>query len=70
MTTVEEVQQVVGSLKKEAYDLRMHISSLMWHMRGGLSREEAWTLCPMERQDLQKLIEERVKLIEKTKLPL
>lgn len=39
-------------------------------MRGSLSREEAWTLSPDERRDIMKFIDERMKLVEKTKMPL
>jgi hypothetical protein len=39
-------------------------------MRGSLSREEAWTLSHSERLDIQKFIEERLKIVEKTRLPL
>jgi hypothetical protein len=42
----------------------------MWHMRGSLSRDEAWTLSPQERIDIQKFIEERLKIVEKTRLAL
>jgi hypothetical protein len=39
-------------------------------MRGGLSREEAWALSPVERADMVKFIESRVKIVEKTGLAL
>lgn len=39
-------------------------------MRGSISREEAWTLSPAERKDIMKLIDERIKLVEKTGLAL
>lgn len=44
------------------------IHSLMWHMRGGLTREEAWRLSPDERKSMLKQIEERIKQVEKTGL--
>jgi len=57
-------------MRSDQADLRAHIVSLMWHMRGSLSREEAWTLSHIERVDIQKFIEERLKIVEKTRLPL
>jgi hypothetical protein len=36
----------------------------------GMTREEAWTLCNDERKIILKQIDERVKSIEKTGLPL
>lgn len=47
-----------------------NIAELMWHMRGSLSREEAWTLSYHERQDLLKYIKERLAIVEKTGMPL
>lgn len=46
------------------------IHSIMWNMRGSLSRDEAWSLSPDERKSILRQIEERVKLVEKTNLPL
>jgi len=43
---------------------------IMWHMRGSLSRQEAWSLSPDERQDIVTLIEEHRDLTEKTGLAL
>jgi hypothetical protein len=46
------------------------ITTLMWHMRGSLSREEAWMLSPQERQVIIKSIEDRKETTEKTGLAL
>lgn len=70
LTTAESIKALLSEYRAEQGELRAHIVSLMWHMRGGLSREEAWTLSPIERIDIQKFIEDRIKLIEKTRLPL
>jgi len=61
---------VLADYRREQKDLRTLITSIMWHMRGSISREEAWTLSHEERRDILKLIDERVKLVEKTGLPL
>ena len=45
-----------------------HVHSIMWHMRGSISREEAWHLSPDERKNLLKQIEDRIKQVEKTGL--
>ncbi len=47
-----------------------HIHSIMHGMRGSLSREAAWELSPKERKSMLRQIEERVKMTEKTGLPL
>jgi hypothetical protein len=56
--------------KEAQHALRSQITSIMWHMRGSVTREDAWTLSPIERKDMLHLIEEHIKLVEKTKLPL
>jgi hypothetical protein len=38
----------------------------MWHFRGSLSREEAWTLSPQEREEYQADIKKRIELFEET----
>ena len=57
-------------MAKEGKDLRKLIHNIMWHMRGSISREEAWHLSSQERQDFLELIEERVKAVEKTGLAI
>jgi len=56
--------------KKDEKEIRRGIANILWHMRGGISREEAWCLSPREKEDIHKLIEDRMKLVEKTGLPL
>jgi hypothetical protein len=49
-------------------ELRRAIHNTMWHMRGSLSREEAWTLSPQERHDIDRLVKERMEMMQKTGL--
>lgn len=39
-------------------------------MRGGITYQEAWSLSAEERRDIMRLIDERIKVVEKTGLPL
>lgn len=48
----------------------MVTAQIMWHMRGSLSRQEAWTLSIEERKDIMKLIEEHREMTEKSGLAL
>lgn len=50
--------------------LRHQIVDIQWYSRGALSREEAWTLSPDERQDWMELGKDRMNLVKETKLPL
>lgn len=64
------MREYLKELSDEQTQLRKLITALMWHMRGSLSREEAWTLSPVERADMLKAIEERKDITEKTGLAL
>jgi hypothetical protein len=57
-------------MEKERNELQEHIHSILWNMRGGVTREEAWTLSNDERRSMLRQIEERVKMVEKTGLPI
>lgn len=61
---------MLSGMAKEGKDLRKLTHNIMWHMRGSISREEAWSLSPQERLDFLELIEERVKAVEKTGLAI
>ena len=58
------------SFDKDSKMLRKEIVEIMWYMRGSLSRSEAWALSPTEREEMVEYITERMKLVEKTKMPL
>lgn len=57
-------------MKHDVKQLRQLLVRIMWHMRGSVSREEAWTLSQDERRDMLELIEENRETTEKTGLPL
>ena len=57
-------------MQNEQKAIRRSLDVIMWSMRGSVSREEAYTLSPIERESYNELIEERMQLVEKTKLPL
>jgi hypothetical protein len=70
MTDPVEIRDYLRSMQTDQNELRHLITQIMWHMRGSLSRQEAWTLSLDERKDIIKLIEERRELTEKTGMPL
>jgi hypothetical protein len=70
LKTYEEVQELFLEHRQDIGRMRQHIHTICWHMRGGVTREEAWSLSPFERRDIMKLIDDHVKLTEKTGLPL
>lgn len=69
-SSVEQVNELLGELRRDQIELRRHIVSILWHMRGGLNYDQAWRLTPDERSDIDHFIQERLKIVERTKLPL
>lgn len=70
MTDSEEISDFLHGMQLEQNAMRAAISQMMWHMRGSLSREEAWSLSPPECEDIHKLMKEHKELTEKTGLAL
>jgi hypothetical protein len=68
--TPAEIQEQLKTFRNEGKEIRSQIITIAWHMRGGVTRDEAWTLSYEERKEIMKYIEERVKIVEKTRLPL
>jgi hypothetical protein len=58
------------NLEREQKELRGVIHEIMWYMRGGCTREEAWTLCHVERMEILEDIKARIDNVEKTGLPI
>ncbi len=65
-----DIPELLAGFHREQKELMGMIHEMMWHMRGGLSREEAWTLSPIERQSILEDIKTRIETVEKTNLPL
>ena len=70
MTDPEDISIYFREMQTEQNDLRYAINTMMWSMRGSLSRQEAWTLSPDERNDIMKIMKEHKELTEKTGLAL
>jgi hypothetical protein len=62
--------KIIAEYGHERKSIQKVITSIMWHMRGSISRDEAWSLCHEEREIISKFIEERIKVVEKTGLPM
>ena len=67
---MDELRSLLAGMKADQASLIDHIHSIMWGMRGSLSREEAWCLSVDERKSIMKQIEERTKMVEKTGLAI
>lgn len=70
LTSGEQLKEFLSSLERDQKKLRKDIVEIMWYLRGSLSRQEAWTLSPLERDEYIEYISERMKIVEKTKMAL
>ena len=64
------VDDLLNEMVAEQNQLLDQITDILWHMRGGLTKEDAWRLSPRERDSVIKSIKERIKNVEKTGMPL
>ena len=64
------IQRIIEGYRKEAGAIIDQITQIGWYMRGGVTREEAWSLSYQERASAMKLIEENIKRVNETRLPL
>lgn len=64
-----EILAEVKVLEEQTKQMKFELTKLCWHMRGGLSYDEAYYLGPEEREVIAKLIEENFEVTKKTQLP-
>lgn len=64
-----EILEEVKVLDQESKQLKFELTKMCWHMRGGLSYEEAYFLGHEEREVIAKVIEENLEITKKTQLP-
>lgn len=69
LTTGEQIEDLIKRYESDQTAFRKQITEIMWYMRGSLSREEAWALSPVERQDVWDLVEDRMKITKESKMP-
>lgn len=70
MSSYEEYEKFLSSYEQERNSLLKEITTICWNMRGGVTYEQAWELCYLERKAMFKLIEDNVERTKKSGLPL
>ena len=63
------IAEYTERLDKEAKAIKSEALNLAWHMRGGLTYEEAVSLSNVERSQISDLIKEHFETTKKTGLP-
>jgi hypothetical protein len=65
----EQIAALLEKYDDESKALKEEIFRLGWHMRGGLSYEEAYMLSHQERELIGKIIKENLETTKKSGLP-
>lgn len=64
----EEIANYLSKLDKEAKALKTEALKFSWHMRGGLTYDQALMLSEVERNIISKIVEENAEITKKTGL--
>lgn len=67
--SMEDILKEVNLLEKESKALRKDIIQICWYMRGGVTLDEAWSLCNEDREAIGELIKENMETTKKSGLP-
>ena len=66
---LREILKEVDDLDKESKSLKLDLTKICWYMRGGVSYDEAYTLCYEDRMIIADVIKENLETAKKTGLP-
>lgn len=67
-STPEEIEKIIDKNDKEIESLRHDTLKMCWHMRGGLTYQEAMNLSHTERKIIGSIIKENIETTKKTGL--
>lgn len=65
----QEIAEYVESLEKESKALIKQIYTLAWHMRGGMTLDEAFQISFSDREIVMELIKEHMEVTKESHLP-
>lgn len=65
----QEIAEYIESLEKESKALIKQLYTLAWHMRGGMTLDEAFQISFSDREIIMELIKERMEITKESHLP-
>lgn len=65
----QEIAEYVESLEKESKALIKQLYTLAWHMRGGMTLDEAFQISFSDREIVMELIKEHMEVTKESHLP-
>jgi hypothetical protein len=60
---------MVDAMDKETRDIRLDVLKLCWHMRGGVTYEEAMQMSQVERGIINEIVKDNYETTKKSGLP-
>lgn len=69
-THFEDVKALREEMEGEQLQMLDQMFEIGWHLRGFVNYDQAWGMSQIERIRALKYIEGRIKLVEKTKMPI
>jgi hypothetical protein len=67
--SVDEILEVVTEYEGYQKELKAECIKLAWYMRGGVTLEEAFTLCQEDRMIISDIIKDNLETTKKSGLP-
>jgi uncharacterized protein YaiI (UPF0178 family) len=67
--SLSEINQLISKLEKDSKAIKSELLKLCWHMRGGLTLTEAYSMDLADREIINSIIEENIKVTKDTGLP-
>ena len=65
----EEVIEELDQLDRQSKALKKNLMKMCWYLRGGMTYEEIYQLGPMDRQIINKVVEENLEVAKESGLP-
>jgi hypothetical protein len=69
-TRPEQVRALLDDMEHEQIQMLDQMFEIGWHLRGFVNYDHAWGMSQIERVRALKYIEGRLKLVEKTRMPI
>jgi len=67
--SVKQILEEVKTLEGQSKQFKFELTKMCWFMRGGLTLDDAYSLCPEDRELIADLIEENLDTTKKSGMP-
>ena len=67
--TLEEIQELLKGMEKQATDMKTELFKLTWYMRGGVTYDQIMMMSSRDRDAIGSVIKENLETTKKTGMP-